>query len=252
MNKGKVRLKRRIRRCWEILVSALTQKGSTRKTLAEEYGCSVRMISQDIALLRDIGFPIKSGKQGYSLSVEDLKIPPLPLNEDQVLTLFIASQLLVLTPLEQKASEAVKKMLSVLSEETIEFLRNLTDRVYIAPGGDLGDTKILFDVYRAVSECRPIRIRYQARSAHQEKIHDVDPYGIYIKDRFRSYLVGKSYGQYPKILPFKLCRILEIQPRVKGTFAYPLNFSIREFMADGFGGGGDAQQRIYGKPFRKL
>ncbi len=233
MNKGKVRLKRRIRRCWEILVSALTQKGSTRKTLAEEYGCSVRMISQDIALLRDIGFPIKSGKQGYSLSVEDLKIPPLPLNEDQVLTLFIASQLLVLTPLEQKASEAVKKMLSVLSEETIEFLRNLTDRIYIAPGGNLGDTKILFEVYQAVSECESIKIHYQAFSTQQEEIWEIDPCGIYIKGRARSYLIGHTY-ENPRIYRrFKLCRITQLEFRKMG-FTYPSDFSIKREMAKSF------------------
>lgn len=207
--------------------------------LAGKYGCSTRMISQDIALLREIGFPIRYTKSGYTLSVDDLEIPPLPLDKEQVLTLFIASQLLVLTPLEQEANEAVQKMLSVLKEDIVTFLRNLTDRVYIAPGGDLGDTKILFDVYRAVSECRPIRIRYDAFSTHQEEIHDVDPYGIYIKDRARSYMVGKSYGQYQKILHFKLCRIQELTFRLGKTtqFNYPPDFSIRKEMAKGFWGG---------------
>jgi proteasome accessory factor B len=239
MDEEKRKLKKRIRRCWGILVSALTQKGSTRKTLAAEYECSIRMISLDIALLRDIGFPIKSGKHGYTLSVKDLKIPPLPLDEEQVLTLFIASQLLVLTPLEEKASEAVKKMLSVLSEDIIEYLRNLTDRVYIAPGGDLGDTKILLDVYRAVSECQSIQIYYQALSTQQEEVWNVEPYGIYIKDRARSYLIGYTYEQgrfaeSPRqFRRFKLCRITNVTFR-NMRFTYPNDFSIRKEMAKGF------------------
>lgn len=230
------KLKKRILRCIGILSSVWSKHGVNRNTLAQEYGCSIRTIAADIALLKNIGFPIHYTKSGYTISVKDLKIPPLPLNEEQLLALFIASQLLVLTPLEQKADTAVQQMLSVLSEEVVTFLRDLTNRVYIAPGGDLGDPKILFNVYRAVSECRPIRIRYDAFSTHQEEIHDVDPYGIYIKDRARSYMVGKSYGQYQKILRFKLCRIQELTFRLGKSirFNYPPDFSIRKEMAKGF------------------
>lgn len=233
MTEKKQKLKKRIRRCWGILVSALTQKGFNRNMLAEKYGCSTRMISQDIALLREIGFPIRYTKSGYTLSVDDLEIPPLPLDKEQVLTLFIASQLLVLTPLEQEANEAVQKMLSVLKEDIVTFLRNLTDRVYIAPGGDLGDTKILFDVYRAVSECRSIQIHYQALSTQQEEIWDVDPCGIYIKDRARSYLIGHTYENSRIYRRFKLCRITHLKFRGMG-FTYPPEFSIRKEMATGF------------------
>ncbi len=235
------KLKKRIQRCLGILTTVLSKPGINRPVLAQEYGCAVRTIADDIALLKTIGFAIHYDKQKreYTLSVKDLNIPPLPLNKEQMLALFIASQLMVLTPLEQKANEAVQNMLSVLSEDAITFLRNLTDRVYIAPGGGIGDTKILFDVYRAVSECRPIRIRYQAFYTHQEEVHDVDPYGIYIEDRSQSYLVGKSYGQYQKILRFKLCRIQELTFRMGESvrFAYPSDFSIREEMAHGLWGG---------------
>jgi hypothetical protein len=89
-------------------------------------------------------------------------------------------------------------MFSVLTDEAITFLRNLTNRVFIAPGGDLGDMHILFNIYRAVSECHSIHIRYQAFSTQQDEEHDVDPYGIYIKDRARSYMVGYSYGNISK------------------------------------------------------
>ncbi len=228
------KLKKRIQRCLGILTTVLSKKGINRNVLAQEYGCAVRTIADDIALLKTIGFAIQydKHKREYTLSVKDLNIPPLPLNEEQMLALFIASQLMVLTPLEQKANEALQNMLSVLSEDAITFLRNLTDRVYIAPGGDIGDTKILFDVYRAVSGCRSIRIRYQALSTHQEEIHDIDPYGIFIKDRARSYMVGYSYGEYQQIRRFKLCRIQELSFR-RLQFTYPSNFSMYEEMKHG-------------------
>ena len=230
------KLKKRIQRCLSILTAVLSRSGINRKVLAQEYGCSVRTIAEDIALLREIGFGIRYEGGEYTLSTADLKIPPLPLNEEQILALFIASQLLVMTPMEQKADQALHNMLSVLSEDAVAYLRNLTNRVFIAPGGDLGDTNILFNVYRAVSECRSIHIRYQAFSTQQEEEHDVDPYGIYIKDRARSYMVGYSYGKYQQIRRFKLCRIQELSFRGL-TFTYPPNFSIQEEMKSGLWGG---------------
>jgi len=227
------KLKKRIQRCLGILTKILSQKGLNRKILAGEYGCAVRTIAEDIALLKDIGFAIRYEGGEYTLSTADLKIPPLPLNENQILALFIASQLMVLTPLEQKADEAVQNMLSVLSEQAITFLRNLTDRVYIAPGGELGDTTLLFDVYRAVSECQSLEIYYQALSTQQETAHVIDPLGIYIKDRTRSYLVGCTYENPRRYRRFKLCRITAL--KFRGVqFSYPTNYSIRCDMEQGF------------------
>lgn len=235
------KLKKRIQRCLSILTTVLSRKGVNRTVLAEEFGCSVRTIAEDIALLREIGFGIRYEQGEYALSTADLKIPPLPLNEEQILALFIASQLLLLTPLEQKAEQALHNMFSALTDEAIAFLRNLTNRVFIAPGGDLGDTNILFNVYRAVSECRSIHIRYQAFSTQQDEEHDVDPYGIYIKDRARSYMVGYSYGKCQQIRRFKLCRIQELSFRGL-TFTYPPNFSIQEEMQTGLWSGEQEQE----------
>jgi predicted DNA-binding transcriptional regulator YafY len=99
------KLKKRIQRCISILTTVLSRKGINRTVLAEEFGCSVRTIADDIALLRDIGFGIRYDHGEYSLSPADLKIPPLPLNEEQILALFIASQLLLLTPLNRKRNK---------------------------------------------------------------------------------------------------------------------------------------------------
>lgn len=229
-------LKNRIRRCWGILIKVLNKKGYNRKILAKEYNCTTRTISDDLALLREIGFPIKYGKSGYSISVSDLKIPPLTLNEEQILSVFVATQLMVLTPLEKRADEALQQMLLELSEETRAFLRNLTDRILIAPGGEWGDTETLLNVYRAVSKCKCIRITYWAQSTQTEEFHKVNPYGIYIRDRARSYLVGYSYPPYDGIRRFKLCRIKKLAFR-NLEFEYPKKFSMKKEMEKGFWGG---------------
>ncbi len=229
------KLKKRIERCLGILTKILSQKGLNRKILAQEYGCAVRTIAADIALLRDIGFKIRYEQSEYTLSTADLNIPPLPLQENQILALFIASQLMVLTPLEQKANEALQQMQAVLSEEAITFLRNLSDRVYIAPGGDLGDTRILFEVYRAVSECQSLEIRYQALSTQQEETHLLDPLGIYIKDRARSYLAGHTYETPRLYRRFKLCRIIELKFRGIHSSAIPRTIPSERICNRAFG-----------------
>lgn len=228
------KLKKRIQRCLGILTMVLSKKGVNRNTLAQEYGCAIRTIADDIALLREIGFAIQYTHNEYTLSTRDLHIPPLPLKKEHVLSLFIASQLLVLTPLEQKAGEAVNTMLMVLEEQTRLFLRNLTDRVYIAPGGEIGDPQILFDVYRAVSECQSLEIEYDALSTQQTENWTIDPLGIYLKDRERSYLIGHTYYQQPRQYRcFKLCRIRHLTFR-NLRFTYPPDFSLRAEMEHGF------------------
>ncbi len=230
------KLKKRIVRCLGIVSSVWAKQGINRQVLAAEYGCSIRTIADDIALLKEIGFPIRYTGTGYAIAVKDLKLPPLPLSEEQLLSLFIASQLLVLTPLEAKADAAVQQMLSVLSEEAVSFLRNLTNRVCIASGGDFGNATVLFDVYRAVSESQSIHIQYQAFSTQQREEWDLDPYGLYIKDRSRTYVIGCTYESPRQLRRFKLCRITHLAFRGL-RFTFPENFSIRKEMAAGFWGG---------------
>ncbi len=241
------KLKKRIVRCIGILSSIWSKQGINRNVLADEYGCSIRTIADDIALLKEIGFPIRYTGKGYAINIKNLNLPSLPLSREQLLSLFIASQLLVLTPLEANANAAVKQMLAVLSDEAVTFLRDLSKRVCIAPGGDLGDSKILFDVYKAVAECRSIHIIYQAFSTQQIEEHDVDPYGLYIKDRARSYMRGFSYGHYQQLRTFKLCRIQQLTFRGM-QFTYPADYGLHEEMKTLWDGGQDHDTLIRFQP----
>ncbi len=45
-----------LQRCLSILTAILSKKKIKRKVLAQEYGCTVRTIADDIAFLRSIGF----------------------------------------------------------------------------------------------------------------------------------------------------------------------------------------------------
>ncbi len=63
------KLKKRIQRCLGIFTTILSKKRINRKVLAKEYGCAVRTIADDIALLRDIGFAIRYEHGQYTLSL---------------------------------------------------------------------------------------------------------------------------------------------------------------------------------------
>ena len=232
----------RLQRCLAILQTVASEKGVNRKTLAQRYRCSVRTIANDVALLKQAGFELRYTPNGYTLAAVNLQIPPLPLNQAQILALFIGARLLTLTPLERNATQAVHQVLKSLSAGDREFLRNLTDRIYIAPGGEIGEAKILLQVYQAVAECQSIRIHYQSFSHHQEVVRDVNPYGIYLKDRTTSYLIGRYFCGDSGIRRFKLCRIRKVIFLGWG-FQYPPNFSLRREMAKGFWSG-DASQEV--------
>ena len=65
------KLKKRIQRCLGILTTVLSRKGINRKVLAAEYQCSTRQISDDLNLLREIGFPIRYERQGFAFPTSD-------------------------------------------------------------------------------------------------------------------------------------------------------------------------------------
>lgn len=225
----------RYERCFDLLAYIASATNVNRADLAERYQCSVRTIADDIALLKKLGFTIHYSKDsGYNLHGQ---LPILPFEQQQLLALFIGSQLLSLTPLEEEAQEGLKHLLASLPEERRKLVRELTDRICIAPGGKICSSEVLFSVYQAVSECRTLQVRYQAFSTDRTEVFCIEPYGIYLKDRFSSYLVGKRLGAASDVpRRFKLCRIIEVMALL-GEFTYPRGFSIREEMKRGFWSG---------------
>lgn len=229
------KLKKRIARCLDLLTTVMSRRGLNRKLLAEKHGCSVRAIADDLKVLNDVGFDIHydHARREYALGSHRVTIPPLPMTEEHLLSLFIASQLMALTPLEDTANNAVEKICVSEGDDVRAFLRNLSDRVCIAPGGEIGDARIWADAYRAVSECQSIAIEYQAFSTKQLEHWTLDPCGLYLKELDRSYLLGLTYSQPRKFHPFKLCRIKKLRFR-HIRFSYPANFSLRRYIANGF------------------
>ena len=236
-------IKHRFQRCLEILNAIIFEKGVNRNILVERHKCSKRTIAKDIKLLKEIGFNIRYRDNEYSLLPSELQIPAVPLGKEHILSLFIGSQLLVLSPLEHQASIAVQNILLTMKPEEQAFLKRLTDRICISPGGEICAPEILFDVYRAVSECQLIRIYYQSLSQHREIVCNVKPYGIYIRDQYSSYMVGDSYGDLIGRHPFKLCRIRKLE--FQGiAFVYPEKFSIREEISKGGFWSGDEKHHV--------
>lgn len=142
-------IKHRFQRCLEILNAVMFEKGVNRNTLTERYGCSKRTIAKDLALLRDIGFNIVYEHGEYTLLTSKIQVPAVPLGKEHILSLFIDSQFLVLTPLERQADNAVKSILSGMSAQEQNFLRNLTNRICLDPVGEFCDPDILLEVCTA-------------------------------------------------------------------------------------------------------
>lgn len=230
------KLKHRFQRCLEILNALMYENGINRNILAERHGCSTRTVAKDLKLLKEIGFNIVYERGGYILLPSELQVPSVPLGKEHILSLFIGSQFLVLTPLESQVGSAIKNILSGMSENEQAFLRNLTNRICIAPVGEFCDPDILVAVYQAVSESQPIKIVYQSFSQGCQLECHVNPYGIYIKERSEAYMVGHVFEKPQKLGRFKLSRIRKLTfQRIR--FKYPDDFSIWEEMKKGFWSG---------------
>ncbi len=234
-------IKHRFQRCLEILNAIMFEEGINRNVLKERYGFSKRTIAKDLKLLREIGFNIVYEKGEYTLLPSELHVPAVPFKKEHILSLFIGSQFLVLTPLERQADNAVKTVLAGMSEQDQGFLRNLTNRICIAPVGEFCDPDILLAVYLAVSESQSIKIVYYSFSQNCEFDCHVHPYGIYIKDRSDAYLIGYVFEKPSELGRFKLCRIRKLIFRGI-RFPYPPHFSIRKEIAKGFWSGDDEYQ----------
>ncbi len=229
-------LKHRFQRCLEILNALLSGESFNRKVLSQRHTCSVRTIAKDLQLLRDVGFNIDYQQGRYALLPSKLQVPAVPPGKEHILSLFIGSQFLVLTPLERQAGTAINNILSGMSEDEQIFLRNLTSRICLAPVGEFCDPNILIAVYQAVSQCQAIKISYYSFSQNCEFESHVNPYGIYIKERSEAYLVGYVTEKPDKLGRFKLSRIRKLTV-LNFQFHYPENFSIWDEMKKGFWSG---------------
>ena len=235
----------RPQRWLDMLKLIATEKGWNRPNLARRYGCSVRAIAEDIALLNQFEeIEIKYKQGGYCLMKG--QIPFSHLSRQQLIALFIGTKLLTRSIDEEQTQDALRQISADLQEEDRELLWELSDRIYVAPGGRFCSAETLFQIYKAVSERRTLKVKYQSFTMETTDMFQLEPYGIYLGPNGEAYVIGRRPGNAGKPYShFKLRRFLSIKDESEpGSFEYPEHFSIREEMTKGFWSEGELQEAV--------
>jgi predicted DNA-binding transcriptional regulator YafY len=186
-------------RQWSLLRAIAGDRESTVKTLAATTGMSEKTIRRDIALLRDVGFPIdeRSGEYGRkTFSMHRGGAPALEFSYDEALALYLcrrASAGFCGTFVEQALSVAFRKIETSLGRRAAKYVDTMLARIaQTQHAGDYTDKAELLDrLFIAIEEDRTVFLTYQSQRSTEPVTYDVYPYRI-IEHRGSLYLFGHS------------------------------------------------------------
>src|SRR5262245_14497947 len=185
------------------IVLELQRKGSRRaEDLAATFETSKRTIYRDIQALCESGVPVvaQSGV-GYSL-VEGYFLPPVSFSADEATMLLLGGDFVAQNfdaQYRDAAKSASRKIEAVLSEKLrgeVEYLRNSI--AFVAPEiSAAGEpASVLYQLRRAIIECRTIRFDYHTRYSHDgldaRNTREADPYAM-LHYGYAWYLIGHCH-----------------------------------------------------------
>ncbi len=173
---------RRISRLTAILTQLQTKRLLTAKSLADKFNVSVRTIYRDIKALEQAGVPVitEEGK-GYSL-MEDYRLSPIMLTENEANALITAEQLVLKnkdTSFIKEYTEAIAKIKSVLKHKTKDKANLLSERIYFRQNSNNEKTSnYLSDLQFALTNFRLAEIKYTNES-HENTSRTIEPFALY-------------------------------------------------------------------------
>lgn len=231
-------------RQWTLLRTLSARRlGATLREMAEEAGVSQKTALRDLALLRDIGFPVTEtvghrGLKHWKLNGQ-AGVPPLSFTLEEAAALYLGRQFL--EPLAgtyffHGAQSAFQKIRSTLGDAALRHLEKLAAAFYHKTHGlaDYSEQgRLIDDLVRAIEDRRLTVITYRSLRATEPVTHyDVHPYAL-VWHKQALYLIAWSAG-HRQVRTFKVDRIssAETQPL---QFTRPADFDPHRFLAGSFG-----------------
>lgn len=232
-----------LERQWIILRTLSARRyGATVRELAEEQGVSQKTIRRDLALLRDLGFPISPregahGRNHWSATF-DHSAPPLTFNVSEILGLYVSRTLtepLAGTVVWDSTQSAFRKIKATLGEPALEYLDKLAGLIHRTSfrDSDYGEkSQLIDDLMVAIEDRRITFITYRSARSTEPLTYDVYPYGL-VYHRGSLYLVAHSQ-QHDEICTFKVDRISDVALE-KLKFQKPADFNLRDYLQHSLG-----------------
>ncbi len=178
----------RTARLLELLVKVQTRTHFTSRELAEEFGVSRRTILRDMAVLSQMGVPLRSTSGpggGYSLPRGGRRLSP-SLRVDEALALIVSYEALLrypVSPFSEESVSAVTKLRAALPPDVVGELDVLREHVAVVETVRDYEAPLLGDLLRAALDGAHLRITYDSiSSGARERV--IFPFGVYASQGF--------------------------------------------------------------------
>jgi len=171
----------------------------TGPSLAADLGVSVRTVRNDVATLRELGYPVRATPGvagGYRLG-SGSRLPPLLLDDEEAMAVTLGLVLAAshgLSDTEAPSVRALSKVLTLLPGRLRPRLESLAAATVNAPFGRPSvATSRLPPIAAAINAREQLRFSYQDASG-TETDREVEPYRLVLRGS-RWYLVGWDLGR---------------------------------------------------------
>ena len=163
-------------------------------TLAAELGVSVRTVRNDIATLRELGYPVGASPGvagGYRLGAGS-RLPPLLLDDEEAMAVTLGLVLAASHGVSDAADASMRafaKVVALLPARLRPRLESLAEATLNTPPGQPSvATDTLVPIASAVHERARLRFRYLDAGGHETR-REVEPYRL-VHRAARWYLLG--------------------------------------------------------------
>jgi predicted DNA-binding transcriptional regulator YafY len=178
----------RTARLLELLVRVQSRPRFTAQELAEEFGVSRRTILRDMAVLSEMGVPLRSTSGpggGYSLPRGGRRLSP-SLTVDEALALIVSYEALLRYPVHPFSSEgvsAVTKLRAALPKDVVGELDALREHVAVVEPVRDYEAPLLGELLSAALDGAHLKVSYDSvRSGVSERV--IFPFGVYASQGF--------------------------------------------------------------------
>jgi predicted DNA-binding transcriptional regulator YafY len=206
--------------------------------VARQFEVDVRTAYRDIDFLRDqLRAPIEydPSRGTYWLTDRTVNLPPLVMNQGEVIGLFFAEKVLAQyrgTPFEKDIASALRKLQDLMPEE----VQVLPDRVLAYLSLDLGplppaDPRIFGQVLASLSARRKLLVRYRSLSSGRTVDRVIAPYRVF--NLRGDWYVAAFDERRRAVRDFALHRIRKATPTTE-SFQPDPGFDFDAYMADAF------------------
>lgn len=210
------------------------------QSLATHFGTSEKTIRRDIVELRSSGVVILESLESNnrkSYWIDKTSLPPLKLNFDEALAVFLGTSSLNAfhgTSLDHAARSALEKLRLHIGESESKYLDKLLPRIHSSKNFEVPGLErcVADELLVAIEDERAIFIEYLSAKSTEPLTYDIHPYGM-AEHKGCLYVVGHSC-HHDEIRTWKVDRILKAE-LTSFPFTRPAAFNISAYFSTGFG-----------------